>query len=807
MTRLLKRRAAAIALACLVAAAPPALATTRPYAVEDLLELRTLGPAMIDPSQRWLVVGTTAPWSQAPRYDLDWATFEALGELTVVDLEAPGSPRPLLPTEPGVGYIAGPFSPSGAKMVVFRLRGHSREIGVVVVATGAVRWLGLEVEPAPWGRSVQWRDDESVVAIVRPPGAASRGIGYGWQVQARLEALWARAARGEAAVTALGAGRYATINPRLQGERLVAVAVSTGAVRPLVEGEIVDLEIAPGGRTAAIVVEGEPIAVTATDTVTPSTSWRRRRLRLVDLASGDVRDPFARADLLPTSLVWSPSGRRLLAFARADGADWASGSLREIAVDGAVKDLAGSGVAPKLTTARDGQVSVRAGFVGERAAIFGAPTGGGTDVTEAWRGLDGLPLPVSRSVRLEVSDRDGAVFSGPEGVVRLKASGGLQRLALPGSRLQRPAEPSVGVRPLVTPILGGQFCCALVSATDLRVGGKTFALKPDETVLAYAPTKGMVVVEQRASSGVSTVALRTSAGDRLLLTLNPALAQVDRPVIQAIGHRGPQGETLTSWLFRPADAPPDKRLPVIIVPYLGSIYPAPPAMTQPQHPQFSASIQAMVGQGYAVIAPSLPLSAQSEPGASLAQSMLDIVDKAAATGGVDPNRVAIWGQSFGGYAALLAGVQSERFSAVIASAPVSDLASFWAAVPPQVSLIAEPGLPVGALAGWAETGQGRMLGPPWQDPERWRRNSPLWSAQRVKAPVLLIQGDIDADPTQSAMMFQALARQNKDVLWLTYHGEGHVVIGPGNLRDLYSRAFAFLADSFAAKRATTEDAP
>ncbi len=64
MTQLLKRRAAAIALACLVAAAPPALATTRPYAVEDLLELRTLGPAMIDPSQRWLVVGTTAPWSR-----------------------------------------------------------------------------------------------------------------------------------------------------------------------------------------------------------------------------------------------------------------------------------------------------------------------------------------------------------------------------------------------------------------------------------------------------------------------------------------------------------------------------------------------------------------------------------------------------------------------------------------------------------------------------------------------------------------------------------------------------------------------
>ncbi|WP_426031288.1 prolyl oligopeptidase family serine peptidase [Caulobacter sp. DWP3-1-3b2] len=798
MTLVLKRRVAAIASACLLASAPGALAATRPYTIDDLLQLRTLGPAVVDSSQRWLVVATTAPWSQAPRYDLDWATFEALGQLAFINLDTPGPLRPLLPSEPGVGYVAGPFSPSGAKMAVFRLKGHAREMGVVALATGEVRWLELEVESAPWGRSVQWRSDDELIAIARAPGAASRGLGYGWQVQARLPELWASAARGDAAVTALGAGRYAAINPRLRSERLVAVTVSTGAVRALVEGEIVDLEIAPGGGRAAVVVEGEAIPVLSTDTVTPSTPWRRRRLKLVDLANGAVREPLPQADLLPTSLVWSPDGQRLLAFARPDGGDWATGSLREIDHQGAARDLSADGVAPKLTTARDGQVMVRAGYAFGQVVMFGGRASGATESTPAWRRLDGRPLGVSDSARLEVSDSSGAIFTTGDGVVRLGLGGTPRALAGRGFRLQRPTEASIGVRPLLTPTVGGPLCCALLSATALRLGHATLRLKADETVLTYAPGRGQAVVEHRAPSGVSTVALRTIRGDRPLLTLNPQLAQVDRPTAQPIRHLGPQGEALTSWLFRPAHAAASARLPVIVVPYPGSSYPTPPTMTQPQYPQFSASVQAMVGQGYAVITPSLPMSPETEPGAELAASMLKIVDKAAESGGVDPLRVAVWGQSFGGYAALLAATQSDRFSAVIASAPVSDLASFWAAVPPQVSLIAEQGLPVAALAGWAETGQGRMLGPPWRDPERWRRNSPLWSAQRIKAPLLLIQGDIDADPSQAAMMFQALARQNKDALWLTYHGEGHVVISAGNLRDLYARAFGFLADSFAA---------
>ena len=54
---------------------------------------------------------------------------------------------------------------------------------------------------------------------------------------------------------------------------------------------------------------------------------------------------------------------------------------------------------------------------------------------------------------------------------------------------------------------------------------------------------------------------------------------------------------------------------------------------------------------------------------------------------------------------------------------------------------------------------------------------------------------MDFDTTQVTAMFMSLSRQGKDVELLYYRGENHQIIGPANVRDLYQRAFAFLADA------------
>jgi len=786
------RRAAASALACLLAIRPR-LVQARPYRVEDLLALEELGPVFIDPGERWLILSTSAPWKDAPRFDLDYLTSEALGRLQVVDLDRPGPPRPLLPPEPGVGLTAGPFSPSGDRLAVLRLHGHERDLGVVTLATGAVRWLGAQVDVAPWGRSVQWVDDDTLVAIVRPAQAPSRGLGYGWQVQARLAQAWGRSAAGELAVTALGAGRYEGLNPRVEGIGVVRFDMRTGASTPLLRGEAFDLEVAPGGRHLAVLVEGEPIPVRADDGVTPSTAWRRIRLKVVDLAGGQVFDPLPGQDLVKAGFWWSSDGESLLAFARPDGGDWDHGALHRLAVDGArLVTAPASRATPQLRRAKDGQVSVQAGFAGAAVVVFGAA---GPDDAPAWRWPDGRKIEVPAAARLAAMDRDGASFVEAGGVWRVAPGRTPRRQAGSGQALLVPAREAVGVRLLTSAWTGPRQAMARRGPSGLAFqGGGGLRLSSPDAVLAFSPARRIAVVQRKSAAGVSQILLRGSGGDQALLTLNAALAQVDTPTVRPIRHVGPDGQALTSWLYRPSTAPPDARLPVIVVPYPGSVYAAPPPFAAPDALLHSNSYQLMVGQGYAVIVPSLPMKPRDEPGAGLAQRILALVDQAAADGGVDPGRVALWGQSFGGYGVLMAATQSPRFSAIVASAPITDLVSFWGSMPPQISVIPEPGLAVAALTGWAENGQGHMRGPPWRDPDRWRRNSPLMLADRIAAPVMLVQGDLDAEPNQTMAMFTALARQGKDVILLTYRGEAHVVISPANVRDLYARAFSFLRE-------------
>ena len=103
----------------------------------------------------------------------------------------------------------------------------------------------------------------------------------------------------------------------------------------------------------------------------------------------------------------------------------------------------------------------------------------------------------------------------------------------------------------------------------------------------------------------------------------------------------------------------------------------------------------------------------------------------------------------------------------------SDLIARWGAYSLPYRLFSPSGVFGQWSAGWTETLQGGMGGPPWADPARYIRNSPLMAAGRITTPLLLIDGDQDiGQPTQSGLMFSALYRQNKDALLATYWGRG-----------------------------------
>ena len=343
---------------------------------------------------------------------------------------------------------------------------------------------------------------------------------------------------------------------------------------------------------------------------------------------------------------------------------------------------------------------------------------------------------------------------------------------------------------------------------------KGFAQPADGADLLAYTDKGAVFIVHDYESGsrLVYVTAEDDAPTRLLHQFNEHLAGVSPAVGPIrIDHKDFEGRDVVSWLYLPPAAVRDNPEPraTVVIPYAGEVY---SELPPDRHEWSFAStiwelslstntvMEVFAANGYAVLLPSIPLNrAPGEPMREMMPAILSALDGAIATGFVDPERVALSGQSYGGYTALSVAVQTDRFDAIIAMASVSNLISQYGqfASVGQVS-VGGSRTPVGmVLAQHIVSGIGRMGDEPWRDPERYVRNSPLFHVDKARTPVMLIHGDVE--PTsllgQAEEMFTGLRRAGKDVLFVKYFGEEHVVIQPQNQRDMWIRIFDFLEDN------------
>jgi dipeptidyl aminopeptidase/acylaminoacyl peptidase len=188
-------------------------------------------------------------------------------------------------------------------------------------------------------------------------------------------------------------------------------------------------------------------------------------------------------------------------------------------------------------------------------------------------------------------------------------------------------------------------------------------------------------------------------------------------------------------------------------------------------------MQMFATRGYAVLSAEIP----QRPGTPMRDLMDGIhaaVNRTIEMGIADPNRLAIFGQSYGGYATLSVIVQTDRFKAAAMSAGLSDLFSDY-------GHLGDSGADGSA---WAEAGQGLMRGTPWTETRRYFENSPIFFLDRVTTPLLILHGDRDtAVPVQQAEeAFVGLRRLGREVEYRKYIGEEHAPQGKENLIDYWS---------------------
>src|SRR5919199_3625047 len=161
--------------------------------------------------------------------------------------------------------------------------------------------------------------------------------------------------------------------------------------------------------------------------------------------------------------------------------------------------------------------------------------------------------------------------------------------------------------------------------------------------------------------------------------------------------------------------------------------------------------------------------------------LIDAVDWAVREGVADPKRVAIYGGSYGGYAALVgATFTPEVFACAVDVVGPSNLVTLLRSIPPYW----EPMKKLFAL----------RVGDVEKDEEFLRSRSPLFKADRIKIPLLIAQGANDprVKQAESEQIVEAIRKAGKPVEYLLFKDEGHGFARPENRLKFFAAAEAFL---------------
>jgi dipeptidyl aminopeptidase/acylaminoacyl peptidase len=211
---------------------------------------------------------------------------------------------------------------------------------------------------------------------------------------------------------------------------------------------------------------------------------------------------------------------------------------------------------------------------------------------------------------------------------------------------------------------------------------------------------------------------------------------------------------------------------------------------------FQPDVQLLANRGYAVLqvnfrgstgyGKAFVKAAIGEFAGKMHDDLVDAVGWAVAQGYADPDRVAIFGGSYGGYAALV-GVTftPDLFAAAIDYVGISSLANFMRTLP----AIARPYL----ANNWH-----LFVGDPdvpEQEADMLAR-SPITKVDEIRTPLLVIQGANDSRVVQaeSDNLVEALRARGVVVEYMVKDDEGHGFVNPDNLIDMYRVVERFLAE-------------
>jgi len=263
---------------------------------------------------------------------------------------------------------------------------------------------------------------------------------------------------------------------------------------------------------------------------------------------------------------------------------------------------------------------------------------------------------------------------------------------------------------------------------------------------------------------------------------NPQQAQYNWGTAELVRWTSLDGIPLQGILIKPENFQYGKKYPMITYFYermSDDLYrykaPAPSASTI-NWPLFASN-------GYCIFIPDIPYKT-GYPGESAVNAILPGIESITSRGYIDTKHMGIQGQSWGGYQVAYLVTRTNMFACAEAGAPVGDMFSAYGGIRYGSGVVREMQY---------EHGQSRIGGTPWDSTLKYIENSPVFWADKVETPLMIMSNDKDgAVPhTQGIELFTALRRLDKPSWMVVYNEEDHNLVQRKNRKDLSIRLSQF----------------